>query len=209
MKEYLQYPERGLGSVRGRSPKLIAPTVVLVILACQGENATAPVRMQSPENPSFTVYDAPTRTMGVSISAGGRFYTDTYRSATVSITGGNGTNYIEWYEQTCFGTWCDEQYLHDAGWGLTSTSFHLTTNISWIKIIAHVFDNPDLPFSGSATVTLIGPEPHSYSGALKCQIGDEHYPIHDWDPAHQTYEGYYRDGCTGQRVYDPAHPHVP
>jgi len=98
--------------------------------------------------------------------------------------------------------------LHDYGWGVTSTSFHLTTDISWIKIIAHVFDDPDLPFSGSATVTLIGPEPHSYSGALKCEIGTGHYPIHDLTP-NEPAEWYNRDGGTGQRVYDPEHPHIP
>jgi hypothetical protein len=82
--------------------------------------------------------------------------------------------------------------------------------MSWVKITVQVFDSPDLPYSASTAVTLIGPAPQSTHDQFKCELGFDNFPIHNFYPDHGgAYSAYYRDGCTGARVYDPNHPKLP
>lgn len=185
--------------------------IVTALAACQADSPTTFTRSLTPnESPRFSTYDPSTRTLGLNLSAGPRFTGDTYRTARVSVIGGNGTYYYEWYQQPCFGTWCADQYLNGAGWGLDSSSFHLTSDMSWVKITVQAFDSPDLPYSASTTVTLIGPAPQTTHDKFKCELGFDNYPIHNIYPdSGGRYSAYYRDGCTGGRVYDPDHPKLP
>ena len=176
--------------------------------ACQTDLATTPDAARLQPTARLTTYDASTRTLGVTIGNTYRFTADTYRTLTSSLVGGNGTYYYKWFIQPCFGTYCDDQYLWDEGWGMSSVNLHLTADMSWVKVSLEVFDSPDLPYSGSTGATIIGPAPQNTGANFKCELGFDDYPIHDYDPTTRTYIGYYRDGCTGARVYDPANPHT-
>lgn len=192
-------------------PRIIGTLAFVTLVACQNDPPTS--LRKGPRldpSPRLSVYDPSTRTLGSGISAGGRFTAETFRTARVSVTGGNGSYYYEWYQQPCYGTYCVDQFLNDAGWGLDSTALHLTPDMSWVKITVLVFDSPNLPYSASAAATLIGPSPHSTSALFKCELGFDNYPIHDIYPdSGGVYSAYYRDGCTGERVYDPEHQQLP
>jgi hypothetical protein len=163
--------------------------------------------MNPNHGPLFSVYDPSTRTLGLTMAAGPRFTQDTYRTVKASITGGNGTYYYQWYQQPCYDTYCLDQYLNGAGWGLDSSSFHLTADMSWVKITVQAFDSPNVPFSASTSTILIGPAPHNVNSNFSCDYGSGQFIIHDFYPdSGGVYSAYYRDGCNGSRVYDPDHP---
>jgi hypothetical protein len=187
--------------------RVIATALIpLGLFACGSDATTGLPRAEKLEFPVLSsVYDSSTRTLGVTLSGTQRFTAETNRTVSASVVGGNGTYYYEWYQQDCYGGDCDQQSLYDAGWGMSSISLHLTTDMHWDKITVQIFDSPNLPYSASARATIVGPN-QTGGGALNCQLGDDHFPIRDYNPATGTYSAYYRDGCTGERVYDPAHP---
>jgi hypothetical protein len=195
----------------------VGGTFGMVLLAsCQSDSPSSPVSRPTLGKAAFSLYDAPSRTLGVNLSAGGRYTGTQYRTATATVTGGSGTYYYQWYQQACYASSqyggeppCGPQDLFGYGWGSSSEPFAVYIDEAWKRITVQVWDDEQIPFSGVSAQILIGPPPPSGgSPRFKCQLGDDDYPIHEWyqTPDSLAYSAYYRDGCTGARVYDSLHP---
>src|SRR4051812_30394476 len=100
---------------------VVAFVAANLTLACRDNLPTQPQQLTGPLRPAFSTYDASTRTLGVSLNVGpSRWVGTEYRTVSASVSGGNGTYYYEWYVQSCYPDYCDDQYLYDYGWGVSS-----------------------------------------------------------------------------------------
>lgn len=190
----MKYPSR-------RPEVALAAVVLAVSLAGCAEPAAPKLRSASP--PRFTALDSSTKTLYVAIMGVNRVYSEGYYTFKANVQGTSSSNlHYDWLQQYCYNDfeYCSDFALIQSSVGVDSISIEYPANIGKMRLALEVWDDQTAPWSGEATKTIIGPSPVYYTNpTFGCQFEDTlYYPIKDFDGRY-----YRRDGCTGERVYQP------
>ncbi len=186
-------------------------------LACAPDQASSPDQARAashllqPPKAGFTSLDDASRTLAVSINGPNRVTSETSVTYRRIVSGGSGNYQYDWLREYCYGDggtpYCSSLELLQSGPDTSFTIFY-PAEIGKMRIVLHVWDDQQQPYSGSASRITLGIFPPGYTNPdYTCDYGQGYYPIADYVPGFPDSTTYYRrNGCTGAREYAPTAP---
>lgn len=183
---------------------------MISIASCQSDAPTSPAMRSVPPAPALTVYDPASQTLSVAINGPNKSTAPGTLTWRRIVSGGSGNYRFDWFQAYCYNDieLCSDLSLMQSGPD-TSFSVYYPANIGKMRIVLHVFDDQFDAFAGSSNrdvPNMVIQTPYT-SPTYTCDYGQGYYPTPDRVIGFPDSTRYYRrNGCTGQREYDPNTP---